>query len=250
MRALLTVVWAFAAASAFSRATPQEPGAQKAVGWAFFVVGAFFPAFSLLTCAASFLSWRRHKKYSSPAFVPFVGPIVLSIWVFSAHKPLRALPLVWLCDVGTIAFLWASPRLISDLWQTSSFTRVAVFEGTQGMQSAVISIHSTGRYLLEKKWRRQPGEGGISAMGEVGDASEDKGSHLLKADNGWSRTLQPAPDGLLQCVEDQLPKDYRSHSIADWRFREMEFGYKRDVNARLSKILGLFRVVKGKRPNR
>jgi hypothetical protein len=248
MRTLFTLPWVFAAVSAFSQVT-QEPVAHKAVGWTFFVVGAFFPVLSLITGIGSFLSRRRHKKYSSPAFVPFVGPVVLSMWVVSAHKPLWAIPLVWVCDVGTMAFLWVSPRLFSDLWQTSFFTRVAAFEGTEGLQSAVISIHSSGRYLLEKKWRRQPGDLGVSASREVGNVSKHEGTYLLKADNGWSRTLRPAPEGFLQCVEDQLPTEWRSRSIADWRFREQEFGYKHDVKERFSQVLR-FRLVKGKRPNR
>jgi hypothetical protein len=48
---------------------------------------------------------------------------VISHLVLSAHKPLWAIPLEWLCDIGTIAFLWASPRLISDLWQNSAITK-------------------------------------------------------------------------------------------------------------------------------
>lgn len=238
MRALFTLPWVFAAASAFSHATPAQEAA--AHNFALLIVGAFFPALSLYSGVGSFLAWRLHKKHSSPAFVPFVGPIVLSKWVLSAHKPLWVLPLVWLSDLGTIAFLWVLPRLISEAQKTSASTRVAVFEGTEGAQSAVISIHSTGRYLLEKKGRlekkQRPGKFLAWELGELGDAAEDKGTYLLKADHGWSRTLQPAPEGFLHCLEDQLPEHARSHSIANWRFRAIEFNSKREVSAYLSKL--------------
>ena len=106
MRGLFTPPWVLAAISVFSHATPQNLEAQKAAAHnlGLFIVGAFFPALSWLTGVASYLSWRLHEKHSSPVFVPFVGPIVLTWWVLSAHKPLWAIPLIWLCDLGTIGF--------------------------------------------------------------------------------------------------------------------------------------------------
>lgn len=116
--------------------------------------------------------------------------------------------------------LWFIPRLIiSEARQTG--TVVAVFEGTEGVESAVISIFSKGRYLLER-WRRQPSKFGTLESKEGGIASQDKGTYLLRADNGYVRTLRPASEGLLQCVEDEIAEEYRHRSIAGWHFRKLD----------------------------
>jgi len=235
MRGLFTPPWVFAAMGVFSQATPRNLEAQTAAAHnlALLIVGLLFPALSWLTGVASYVDWRRHKKHSSPAFVPFAGPIVLTKWVLSAHKPLWVIPLVWLCDLGTIGFFWSLPGLIRAGRQTSPSTRVAVFENSEGMQTTVISIHSTGRYLLERKGRlerkRRPGRFITWEMGELGNVSEDRGTYLLQADHGWSRTLQPAPGGLFQCVEHPTAEKHPHHSLAGWRFQRVEISFTRDL---------------------
>ena len=83
------------------------------------IAGLLFPMISLLSGAGSLLHQWRHKSYASPVFIPFVGPLLLTIWVISAHKPLGLIALAWVCDIGTVAFLAAGPRLVKDWWHTS-----------------------------------------------------------------------------------------------------------------------------------
>jgi len=85
------------------------------------VAGLIFPVISLLTTMGSLASQWRQKKYSSPVFIPFIGPVLLTSWVVFAHKPLWFVAIVWLADIGTLAFLAVSPQLIRDWWHRSSF---------------------------------------------------------------------------------------------------------------------------------
>jgi hypothetical protein len=187
--------------------------------WPYLIVGAILLALNLLTVGASVMSWELHGKRSSPAFIPFGGPIVLTRWVLSTHRPWWAIPLVWCCDAGTIACLVSVPTVFSCWWQTCSYTKILALHGNEGNQRATLSIHSTGRYHLETYWQRQPGEHGIVRGGELGSASETNGSYLLKPDWGGSRKLEPMPDGSFQIVEERLPDQTRYDSIARWHFR-------------------------------
>jgi hypothetical protein len=184
----------------------------------FLILGVFFLALNLLSVGASFLAWKLHGKHSPPAVIPFAGPIVLTMWVVNTHKPWWAIPLVWCCDAGTIVCLIAAPRLFSDWWQTSSYTKILALHGSEGNQRATLTLHSTGRYHLEKYWKRPPGERGCVQGGEVGNSSETNGSYLLQPDWGGSRKLEPLPDGAFQIVDEHLPDQMRHYSIANWHF--------------------------------
>jgi hypothetical protein len=189
-----------------------------AIFWPLLIVGALFLVINLLAVGGPYLAWKLHGKRSSPACIPFVGPIVLTMWVLDTHRPWWVIPLVWCCDLGTIICLVAAPGLFSQFWQTSAFTRILALHGTQGNQRATLTVHSTGRYHLEKYWKRLPGEQGIIRGGEVGNASETNGSYLLTPDRGGSRKLEPLPDGSFQIADEHLPDQTRHYSIAGWHF--------------------------------
>jgi hypothetical protein len=186
--------------------------------WPFLIAGILLLALNLLSVGASFLAWKMHGKHSSPAVIPFGGPIVLTMWVLNTHRPSWAILLVWCCDAGTIACLIAAPKLFSSWWQTSSYTKILALHGSAGNQRATLTIHSTGRYHLEKYWQRPLGERGVVQGGEVGSASETHGSYLLQPDGGGSRKLEPMPDGSFQIADESLPDLTRQYSIANWHF--------------------------------
>ncbi len=125
------------------------------------VIGLLFPAISLLTGIGSFVVHWRHKRHSSPLFVPFVGPILLTLWLLLTKKPLWLVPVVWVLDIGTLAFLAIGPRLIADWWRVSSFTKILTLRGARDIQTAIITLHSTGHYVLFKSC-------GIASLGEPG----------------------------------------------------------------------------------
>ncbi|MBL9084615.1 MAG: hypothetical protein JNK76_22620 [Planctomycetales bacterium] len=78
------------------------------------ILGLIFPILSWLTAYASAVIWCRSKRHVSPVFVPVIGPLLLTAWVVLTRRPLGTIALVWLADLGTIAFLIAAPRLYRD----------------------------------------------------------------------------------------------------------------------------------------
>src|SRR5271169_3174926 len=92
------------------------------------VTGLLFPSISLLSGLISLFSSTR-EKHVSPVFVPLVGPTLLSWWIAREGITPWAFPVVWICDIGTVAFLCAAPPLFRDFWQTSAFTRRELFWG-------------------------------------------------------------------------------------------------------------------------
>lgn len=188
-------------------------------GIALLVAGLIFPALSLFTGMASLWDRWRRKKHSSPVFMPFIGPIVLTCWVLVVQKPLWWIPLVWMADIGTMVFLLISPRLIADWWHTSSFTRVLTLRGEHDIQHAVITLHSSGHYLLKKSWRRPPGQIGIIALGEPGTFTQTENQYELTSYLGLHRILQKTPEGTYRVEEDTASNEsLQNYSLHGWMF--------------------------------
>lgn len=162
-----------------------------------------FPCLSLLTGISSLIYYFRFKKHTSAVFIPFIGPVFLSGLILHSGKPLWLIPIVWIADVGTLAFLWVSPRLIADWWNICGLTRILTLRGTQGIQSAALTLHSTGHYLLEKSWQRTPDELGICGLGETGTYRRTENDFELIAHHGLRRFLRAAGNGTYLVDEGQ-----------------------------------------------
>jgi len=159
----------------------------------------------------------RYKKHSSPAFIPLIGPVLLTGWIISAHEPLWIIAAAWVADIGTLAFLAASPKLFKDWWRTSSFTRILALNGNKGNQSAIITFHSTGHYLLKKSWIRPPGQAGIVELGEPGTFTQLGDRYELISDVGLRRLLQKTEGGAYHVEKEDLPKvELRDYSLSGW----------------------------------
>ena len=184
---------------------------------ALLIAGLIFPALSLLTAVGSLLSHLRRQKHSSPLFLPLIGPIPLTIWVLLAHKALWMIALFWVTDLGTVAFLAASPRLIAEWWRTSSFTRILMLNGTHDEQKAVLTLHSTGHYLLKKFWSRPPGQIGIVGLSEPGTFTHNGSEFVLISHVGLRRILKTAESGAYHVDEDNIrdPK-LLNYSLNGW----------------------------------
>jgi hypothetical protein len=184
------------------------------------IAGLIFPVLSLLTGIGSLVYQWRHKKHSSPVFIPFIGPVFLTSWVIFAHRPLWVIAIVWVADIGTLAFLAVSPRLIRDWWNTSSFTRILALNGDQDNQSAIITLHSTGHYLLQKSWIRPPGQTGIVGLGEPGTFTQLNNRYELTSHVGLHRVLQKTDEKAYRVEEEELPKEeLRDYSLSGWVLR-------------------------------
>ena len=79
--------------------------------------GLFFPAVSLVTSILSLVTRWWSDRYASPVFIPFIGPLLLTCWVFVAGHSCWGIPVVWLFDLGTIRFLIAMFRFVGPRWR-------------------------------------------------------------------------------------------------------------------------------------
>ncbi len=181
------------------------------------IAGLIFPIISWLTGLGSLADQWHNKKHSSPIFIPFIGPVLLTSWVIFAHKPLWFIAIVWLADLGTLAFLAVSPQLIRDWWHTSSFTRILALNGNKDSQSVIITLHSTGHYLLKKSWSRPPGQSGIIRLGEPGTFIQLDNQFELTSHVGLRRVLRKTDERVYRVEEEELPKEELSnYSLNGW----------------------------------
>jgi len=184
------------------------------------IVGLIFPGISLLTGIGSLVCHWRHKKHSSPVFLPFVGPVLLTSWGIFAHQPLWFIAIAWVADIGTLAFLAASPQLIRDWWHTSSYTRILALNGNEDNQRAIITLHSTGHYLLKKSWSREPGQTGIVGLGEPGTFTQLDNRYELTSHVGLRRVLRKTDQTAYRVEEEKLPtEELRNYSLSGWVLR-------------------------------
>jgi hypothetical protein len=198
----------------------------------FVFFGCIFPFFSALT---GLLYWNRGKGWSegpSPIFIPFFGPMLLSCVIVLNDLPLWLIPIAWITDLGTLVFLWYLPAIVREEWKTSRFTRVLRIKGSEGNAQAVLTFHTSGRYLLRKQWVRPKGEQGIIGMGELGTYTEVEGGFTLISEQvdrsvvregvvfRIDRKLVFVGGEYLIDKETDLPERWSYHTLWHWSLRE------------------------------
>jgi hypothetical protein len=183
--------------------------------------GILFPALSLITLvAARWTSWRTGRNVSA-VLIPFIGPILLTSAVLLEDWSYWLIPVFWAGDLGTIAFLIALPQLFSEWWQTSRFTCCLTLHGNQGIESAILTLHTGGHYFVEKAWRRSPDVPGIIGLGEFGTYVKAGDNYELTAHFGLRRTLtcvgdttNPSAFAVTELTE--LKENQKDYSLAGW----------------------------------
>ncbi|QTD43769.1 hypothetical protein [Ottowia testudinis] len=150
-----------------------------------------FPFISWATLLGSYWTARQRKgQGSSCVFVPFIGPLLLNVYLSGRgfHGAIHLLP--WIADAGTVMVACAMPRLVRNEWRTSRFTRLFTLKATGGAMQAKITFHTHGHYALTKQWQRRAGETGIISLGEVGTYVQRADGLLLISDQGPERFLR------------------------------------------------------------
>jgi len=175
---------------------------------AFLVLGLIFPLLSWFTFIGVTIQHWRTKKSTSGIYIPFIGPILIDIWIAAVGSPTWTLIVPWVLDIGTLFFLRVLPRLIDDAWQTSRFTRTFLFVGSKGNQTVEISLHRGGRYVLKKQWLRPSNECGITALGEPGTFVGNGEEFILTSHVGWRRIIRKQDDKFL-IRDSESEGDYR-----------------------------------------
>jgi hypothetical protein len=192
--------------------TPMMPGT------ALLIAGLIFPTLSLVTCLASLVTRWRHHRHASPVFIPFVGPALLTDWVLMAGHSRWLIPVVWLFDLGTVAFLFVLPRLTIEWWRLSAFTRLMTLHGSQGIEKVILTLHRGGHYFVRKSWNRAKGELGILDLGETGTFIDDGEVVKLTAHSGQNRRLQRVDLNTYEVSEsDDIRLELRDRSLHGWR---------------------------------
>ena len=160
----------------------------------FLAIGLLFPAISWLTLISGYLHYKWHGGSSSGVYVPFVGPVLLDLWLLARGEPGWVLVVPWLADVGTLFFLVALPRLVRDAWQTCRFTRLLHLSGEHSDARVEISLHRGGHYLLRKHWNPEAPSHSYAryrpvSLGEPGVCKEVTGGWCLTSHAGRVRLL-------------------------------------------------------------
>lgn len=187
--------------------------------------GLLFPVISLFSGMLSWWGWWRYRKPSSSVFVPFVGPILLSWWVWLMGLSAWLIPVAWLFDVGTLAFLYVAPRIFREWWRISWFTKRLTLRGRKGIEAATLELHFGGHYWLRKAWNRPSGQFGITALGETGTFTEAGEGYELMARHGLRRGLRPLDDqsaepAFLVSEETVRNDDWNEDSLDGWILKE------------------------------
>lgn len=200
---------------------------------ALLVVGLLPPFMSALT---GLLCWRRGKGWSgspSPIFVPFLGPVSLTLAINWNGWPWWLIPIAWMTDLGTLVVLWYLPAIVREEWKISRFTCVLRLKGRVYNAQAVLTLHTSGRYLLQKSWERKKGEEGIIGMGELGTYNEAEDGFTLQSDEQVDRSV--VREGIVFRIdrkltraggdykveeETDIPERWSYHTLRNWVLRK------------------------------
>lgn len=184
-------------------------------------LGLFFPVVSFVTLFLAAIESRRTGRNCSAILIPFVGPIALTGWVLVTGRSSWFIPLVWITDLGTILFLWVLPRLITEAWRISRWTRLKRFEATHRQASATLTLHRHGYYLLKCSWVRTGRELGIIALSETGRFFESHDQIVLTSHDGTERRQLLRHEDSHWIMYDPSDKKIQGvESLDGWKFQQ------------------------------
>lgn len=183
---------------------------------ALLIAGLIFPAISWLSFIACAVQNARTGKSASGVYIPFIGPVLIDIWIYSAGHSAWFMLLPWVADIGTVLFVCAMPRLVGEFWQTSRYTQRRKFTGAQGNQTVTLTLHEGGNYVLVINWQREADEPGITQMSEPGTYEEHEGRIDLTSHSGRQRRLTQTAEGW----QIQDTGEHDNASLDNWQLLE------------------------------
>ncbi len=177
-------------------------------------LGLVCPLVSWLTVIYGLLRARTERGYSA-VLIPIVGPTLLTAFVIVEGHPSWVIPIVWVLDIGTVAFVAVLPALFVDWWTYSKFTQLVSMQGHSGHEQVHLTLHKSKRYCLKKSWNRR--DLGIIGLGESGHFSVAEDGVVLIADFGLYRHLkQTGPTTYSVQEKGKQAPERRNHSIDGW----------------------------------
>jgi hypothetical protein len=194
------------------------------------ILPAVMSAFTGLLCWKQGAGWTESP---SPLFVPFVGPLSLTLAILLNDFPWWLVPIVWTTDLGTLVVMWCLPAIIRQEWKISRFTCVLRLKGSVENAHAVLTFHTSGKYLLQKRWKLAHGEQGIVGMGELGTYAETLDGFTMKSDEivdrrvvhegsvfRIDRKLVRTAGRAVVVEESNLPEVVSYHTLRNWSLHE------------------------------
>jgi hypothetical protein len=137
-------------------------------------VAAVLMALGGLVAFANWLSvyWSYHTKRFHSA-VPLLGAALLGAGMFGlpATRPYCWIALI--VDYGTLAMLFALPRLVQEIWATSRFNLLGEYLGQTGRKNVSLRLFRHGIFTIRLELNRPSGECGIVGRGTIGTWQRD-----------------------------------------------------------------------------
>lgn len=174
----------------------------------FLILGLLFLLIGWFSFIASTANRFTTGKSSSGVYIPFIGPIFIDMWLRSVGAQSWTMILPWVMDFGTLQFFWIMPRLVSEMWRYSRWTRLFLLSGLHENQTVHLSFHAGGHYVLKKNWQRPAGEPGIVSLGEPGTFIRDGNGWILTSYMGCARQITHEKD-YWYVVDQESPQEYR-----------------------------------------
>jgi len=190
-----------------------------------FAIGFLLPVVAWITLGLSAYDRWRYGKHSSPVFIPIIGPLIISLWIVAMQYSPLWIPLAWVSDIGTLAFLRVVPRIIREEWDTSWWTRVSEFRAARDNWTARLTLHSTGAYHLVYKNQNHVDQLGLKEISIAGKFSRRGDEIHLKGVRGDDHDLKliRQPDGCFRAVAHGNWADATSFAASfatSWFFQE------------------------------
>lgn len=170
---------------------------------------------SLLNWLTLCFTWRTGQFRSA---VPLVGALFLGagMLLVPAVRPFAWLAL--LLDYGTLAFLYALPRLIKEFWNTSSFRILQTYTGQSHSKTVEIRLYRAGVCTLRQTFLRKKGETGLLQSGNIGTWLRE-GDRLVLMLQGGKAIFKTAPEAVSETLV--LEQGFQVYEEGDLSLRDI-----------------------------
>jgi hypothetical protein len=151
---------------------------------------AFMVLWFLFVLVNALSFYRTHVKKKFTSSIPLVGGLFGLLGFVQIPQLRNWCWVAVLVDYGSIAFLLALPKVVRELWQTSSINLVDEFVGRDGGKEVKIKLYKAGVFIIKHRITRRQDQPGLVESSDIGSWRETEGAIIL--------TLRSDPVGLRQ----------------------------------------------------
>lgn len=154
---------------------------------------AFIVLWFLFVLVNALSFYRTHVKKKFTSSIPLVGGLFGLVGFIQIPQLRKWCWIALLVDYGSVDLLLALPKVVRELWQTSSINLVNEFVGRDGGKEVKITLYKAGVFVIKHNFTRRKDEPGLLRSSEIGSWREADGAIIL--------TLQSEPVPLRQHEE-------------------------------------------------